>query len=285
MSNGRAGAVVITGASTGIGKACALRLDGMGFDVFAGVRREEDGEALRAEASTRLRSVHIDVTDQRSIDDAAEVVAASTGAAGLAGLVNNAGIGIGGPYEFLPIDRLREQLEVNFFGHVAVTQAFIPQLRTARGRIVNMSSIAGRMATPYIGPYSASKFALEAFTDSLRVELSPWDIKVSAIEPGAIVTPIWDKARETLDHLHDDFPEEAFVLYGDAIEKMRGFVDRAEREGIDTDRVARAVAHALTAKRPKARYLVGGDAKQQAFVARWLPTRLRDWLVKRELGL
>lgn len=277
------GAVVITGASTGIGKAIALRLDGLGFHVFAGVRRTEDGEALQREASDRLTPVRIDVTEQRSIDEAAEQIAA-TGLP-VTGLVNNAGIGSGGPYEFLPIDTIRAQFEVNYFGHIAVTQAFIPALRRTQGRIVNMGSIAGRMAAPFVGPYSASKFALEAFTDSLRVELSPWKIDISIIEPGVIATPIWDKANETISQLRSDLPEEALALYSDAIDAVDSWVDTSQKTAIDADKVAKAVEHALTAKRPKARYLVGGDAKQQAFVAKWIPTRLRDWLVKRDLGI
>ena len=277
------GAVVITGASTGIGKATALRLDNLGFHVFAGVRRTEDGEALQREASDRLTPLRIDVTEQRSIDEAAEQVAAS--GLPVTGLVNNAGVGTGGPYEFIPIDTLRMQFEVNYFGHVAVTQAFIPALRSTQGRIVNMGSIAGRMAPPFVGPYSASKFALEAFTDSLRVELAPWKIGVAIVEPGVIATPIWDKATETINQLRSDRPEEAFALYGDAIEAVERWVETSAETAIDADKVAQAVEHALTAKRPKARYLVGGDAKQQAILAKWVPTRLRDWLVKRDLGI
>jgi NAD(P)-dependent dehydrogenase (short-subunit alcohol dehydrogenase family) len=277
------GAVVITGASTGIGKATSLRLDNLGFRVFAGVRRTEDGEALQHDASDRLRPVHIDVTEQRSIDEAAEQIAAS--GYPLTALVNNAGVGTGGPYEFIPIDTLRMQFEVNYFGHVAVTQAFIPALRITQGRIVNMGSIAGRMAPPLVGSYSASKFAMEAFTDSLRVELSPWKIGVSIVEPGVIATPIWDKATKAISQFRSDMPEEAFSLYGDAIDAVERWVDESSETAIEADKVARAVEHALTAKRPKARYLVGGDAKQQAIVAKWIPTRLRDWLVKRDMGI
>jgi NAD(P)-dependent dehydrogenase (short-subunit alcohol dehydrogenase family) len=277
------GVVLITGASTGIGRACALRLDGLGFRVFAGVRRTEDGEGLQQDASDRLTPVRIDVTEQRSIDEAAEQIAASGHA--LTGLVNNAGVGTGGPYEFIPIDTLRMQFEVNYFGHVAVTQAFIPALRQTQGRIVNMGSIAGRMAPPFVGSYAASKFAMEAFTDSLRVELSPWKIAVSIIEPGVIATPIWEKATATISELRTEMPEEAFALYGDVIDAVERWVDESNETAIEADKVAKAVEHALTAKRPKARYLVGGDAKQQAIVAKWIPTRLRDWLVKRDLGI
>ena len=278
------GAVVITGASTGIGKACALRLDRLGFRVFAGVRREQDGAALRAEASERLSPLHIDVTEQRSIDDAAETVTTALGG-GLAGLVNNAGIGVGGPLEFLALDRIREQFEVNLFGQIAVTQAFLALIRKGQGRIVNMGSIAGRVAGPIIGPYSASKFALEAVTDSLRLELTPWKIHVCIVEPGNIDTPIWGKARDMVDRMDEEFSEEALALYGPILEQMRGWVESSAQAGIDADEVAKAVEHALTAKRPKTRYLVGNDAKQQAFIARWLPDRMRNWLIRRELGI
>jgi NAD(P)-dependent dehydrogenase (short-subunit alcohol dehydrogenase family) len=190
--------------------------------------------------------------------------------------VNNAGIGVAGPCEVLPMERIREQLDVNFFGQVAVSQAFIPHLRKVKGRIVNMGSIAGRVAAPYVGPYSGSKFALEAFTDSLRIELTPWQIKVAIVEPGSIGTPIWGKARDSTRQLGNDLPEEAIALYGDALGRVDGLIDRAEAHAINADEVVQAVVHALTSKRPKTRYLVGKDAKRQALFARSVPTVVRD---------
>src|SRR5688500_3137446 len=184
------GAVVITGASTGIGHACALDLDSHGCHVFAGVRREEDAERLRSERAF-IEPVRIDVTDADSIASARDRVGEAVGAAGLAGLVNNAGIAVPGPLEHLPIDELRRQLEVNLVGQVAVTQAFIPMLRTSRGRIVNIGSIGGRVALPMLGPYAASKHAIEGVSDSLRRELPPWGIEVSVVRPGPIATEIW----------------------------------------------------------------------------------------------
>src|SRR5258708_33287478 len=181
--------VVATGASTGIGEACALRLDRRGFHVFAGVRREVDGGALKQKASGRLTPILLDVTDASSIKSAAAAVAASLDEEGLSGLVNNAGIAIAGPLEFLPIDELRRQFEVNVIGQIAVTQAFLPLLRKGHGRIVNMGSISGRLAFPLLGPYAASKFALRALTTALRMELRPWGIPVSIIEPSGIATP------------------------------------------------------------------------------------------------
>ena len=278
-------AVVITGASTGIGEACALRLDRHGWRVFAGVRKEADGERLKQQASDRFAPITIDVTAQASIKSAAEVVASAVGEAGLAGLVNNAGITVPGPIEFLPIEELRRQLEVNTIGQIAVTQAFLPLIRKGHGRIVNMGSIGGRMATPFIGAYCASKFALEALTDSLRQELRPWDIGVSIVEPGSIATPIWEKGRAAADELEERLPQAARDLYGDAIDAFRRAVDKRAGAGIPADEVAKAVEHALTAKRPKTRYLVGMDARLPAVLAKVVPDRARDGLIARNLGL
>ena len=222
-----AGAVLVTGASTGIGAACALGLDRLGMRVFAGVRRATDGAALQRQASPLLTAVAIDVTDVNSIAGAARTITAVMGDAGLAGLVNNAGIVVPGPLEFLPLADLRRQLEINVVGQIAVTQAMLPLLRAARGRIVNMGSIGGRMATPFVGAYAASKFALEALTDALRVEVRPWRIGVSIIEPGAIATPIWQKSAREGERLREAMPAEAMRLYGQALEALRKGVARA----------------------------------------------------------
>src|SRR5579862_2288927 len=181
-------AVLITGASTGIGAACALYLDARGFRVFAGVRNPADGEALRARSSSRLAPVLLDVTNSDSLRDAAAVINETVSETGLHGLVNNAGIAVGGPLEVLPLDDLRRQFEVNVVGQLAVTQAMLPLLRKARGRIVNMGSIVGRAPVPLVGAYSMSKAAVAAMTTALRLELDLWGIDVSLIEPGAIAT-------------------------------------------------------------------------------------------------
>jgi NAD(P)-dependent dehydrogenase (short-subunit alcohol dehydrogenase family) len=277
--------VVITGASSGIGEACALHLDGLGCRVFAGVRNQADGEALKAKASARLTPVLLDVTDVASVDQAAEAVRAAVGTAGLAGLVNNAGIGGGGPLEVVPPADLRKVFEVNVIGPVAVTQAFLPLLRQGRGRIVNMGSIAGRAATPFIGPYSASKFALEALTDAMRMELQPWGIHVSIVEPGAIESRIWEKARQRADQMQAAAGPEARARYGEAIARVRDAMEQAARRAIPARAVAEAVAHALFASRPKTRYLVGLDARLRAVMAAWLPDRVQDWLLIRILKL
>jgi NAD(P)-dependent dehydrogenase (short-subunit alcohol dehydrogenase family) len=183
MSIGDGRAVVITGASTGIGAACAVHLDRLGFVVFAGVRKIEDGEALQRQGgANRLIPLILDVTDDGSIQQSRAIVAAHVGTNGLFGLINNAGIAVVGPLEAVPIPDLRRQLEINLIGQVAVTQTFLPLIRTARGRIVNMGSIAGRAAMPLMGPYSASKFALEAITDALRLEVQQWGIEVSIVD-------------------------------------------------------------------------------------------------------
>ncbi len=278
-------AVVITGASTGIGEACALRFDKLEFRVFAGVRKEADGERLQRQTSDRLSPVFLDVTDEASIASAAEAVVAAVGDAGLAGLVNNAGITIPGPLEFLPIEDLRLQIEVNLIGQIAVTQAFLPLLRQGKGRIVNMGSVGGRMATPFIGAYCASKFALEGATDSLRQELRPWGISVSIVEPGSIATPIWEKGVAAAEKLNEKLPQRAHDLYDTAVAAMRHAVDKRTGAGIPPDEVAKAVEHALTAKRPKTRYLVGLDARLPAVFAKILPDRVRDGMVARAMGL
>jgi NAD(P)-dependent dehydrogenase (short-subunit alcohol dehydrogenase family) len=276
--------VLITGASTGIGRATALHLDRLGWIVYAGVRKEADADALRAASSGNLIPVTLDVTDAASIRSAAEEIRAAVGEGGLQGLVNNAGIGVAGPVEFLPPDQFRRQFEVNVIGQVAVTQAVISLLRTARGRIVNMSSVGGRLASPMMAPYNASKFALEALTDALRLELRPWSIEVIAVQPGAIATPIWDKSVAAADALLATLPTAATELYGPAIENARRWAAKQAEDGSPPEAVARAVAHALTARRPRTRYVVGRDARIGMIIARFLPDRLRDTLLLRMAG-
>jgi NAD(P)-dependent dehydrogenase (short-subunit alcohol dehydrogenase family) len=278
------GAVVVTGASTGIGRATALHLDSLGFQVLAGIRREADADSLRSAGSERLEPLHIDVTDSGSIAAAAVRVNELTGEAGLAGLVNNAGTVIAGPLEVLPIEELRRQLEINLVGQVAVTQAMLPALRRASGRIVFMSSIGGRIALPFNAPYHASKFGIEAVGDSLRQELRPWGIEVSIVEPGSVATPIWAKGSSEGDRLSEGMSEDHVELYGETIDRFRTAALEIGEEGIPPERVAEVVAQALTAKRPKTRYLVGRDAKVRARVRRVIPDRVFDRLVARQLG-
>jgi NAD(P)-dependent dehydrogenase (short-subunit alcohol dehydrogenase family) len=270
---------VVTGASSGIGEACARRLAGLGFDVFAGVRRDEDGERLAREIPG-LSPLRIDVTDHDSIAAAARAVADATGGR-LAGLVNNAGIAVPAPLEHQPIADFRHQLEVNLIGQVAVTQAFLPQLRAARGRIVNVSSIGGKVAVPLLGAYAASKFALEGLSDTLRRELRPWRVEVSVIEPGTIATPIWDKGIASGDALQQGMSDEAQRDYGPLIATVRTASEQGARTGLPPDAVAKDVAHALTARKPRTRYLVGREAKSRGTAARFLPDRFIDSAIAR----
>jgi NAD(P)-dependent dehydrogenase (short-subunit alcohol dehydrogenase family) len=277
------GAVVITGASTGIGRAAALRLDGLGFQVFAGVRREADGERLAADAAGGVTPLILDVTDAEAIEAAARRVTEAVGDAGLRGLVNNAGIAQPAPIEILPIDALREQLEVNLVGQVAVTQAFLPLIRHAQGRVVNISSVGGRVSSPALGAYAASKFGIEAISDAMRMELHPWGIHVSVIEPGSFGTEIWRRGGEAADSTLGEVPEEKRALYDGLIAAVRRLASRTEARGKPPDAVVRAIVHALTARRPRTRYLVGTDARIQVALARLLPDRAFDALVRRML--
>ena len=273
---------LVTGSSTGIGRATALRLDSEGWRVFAGVRRQEDAESLKAEASDRLTPLMLDVTDGEAIAAAAELIAAELAGAGLDGLVNNAGVAVPSPLETIPIDDFRQQIEVNLTGQVAVTQALLPLIRKARGRIVFISSIGGRIAFPLTGAYHAAKFGVEAVGDVFRQELRPWGISVSIVEPGSIDTPIWNRGERKADQLENPVREE---LYGEAIESYRKVARKTAERGIPPEKVAAAIEHALEAGRPKARYLVGLDAKAQARLKPLVPTRVFDRVVARVMDL
>jgi len=266
--------VVVTGASSGIGEACARRLARAGWRVHAGVRRDEDAERLRNDG---LEPLVLDVTDEGSIAAAASQVGKP-----LAGLVNNAGVAVSMPLEALPLDELRRQLEINVIGQVAVTQAFLPALRTGRGRIVNVGSIAGRSALPFLGAYAASKHALEAATDALRVELRPFGIEVAIVEPGTIGTPIWAKGAQTFQRIAATLPDGALEPYAGRLAAFREAAAAAGRRGEPAEKVAEAIEHALTASKPKTRYLVGRDARRRARIER-LPDRLRDRVYERVL--
>jgi NAD(P)-dependent dehydrogenase (short-subunit alcohol dehydrogenase family) len=273
LSAGRC--VVVTGASSGIGEACALRLARTGWRVLAGVRKAADGERLREQG---LEPVTLDVTDAAAIAGAAERLGDDV----VHGLVNNAGIAVSMPLEFLPLDELRRQLEVNLIGQLAVTQAFLPYLRRAQGRIVNVGSIAGRSSLPFLGAYAASKHALEAVTDALRVELRPFGIEVAIVEPGTIATPIWTKGGENVQRLLAGLPADMLTLYGERMAALRNAAAAAAQRAEPAEEVAKVVEHALTAERPKTRYVVGRDARRRSRVER-LPDRLRDRVYERVL--
>ncbi len=270
-------AVLITGASTGIGHACAQYLAQLGWQVFAGARKAADADRLRAEG---LTPILIDVTDNDSIHSAASAITEALEGKGLDGLVNNAGIAIVGPLEYVALAALERQLAVNVTGQVAVTQAFLPLLRAARGRIVMMGSIGGRSALPFVGAYNASKFALEAIADTWRVELAPWRVHVSIIEPGAIRTPIWEKSATESASEWEQLPSSAHQGYGRILKAMPKILRAMNARGVPPERVAQAVAHALTSPRPRNRYVVGMDARWRLWLER-LPDALRDRIIRR----
>ncbi len=276
--------VLVTGSSTGIGRATALRLDAAGWRVFAGVRKQEDADSLRAAGSDRLTPVTLDVTDAEAISAAAALLGDELGSAGLNGLVNNAGVAIPSPLETMPIEAFRRQIEVNLTGQVAVTQAVLPLIRSARGRIVFVSSIGGRIAFPLTGAYHAAKFGVEAVGDVFRQELRRWGISVSIIEPGSIDTPIWDSGERAADEIGGDLGARE-ELYGKAIASYRKVTRNLAERGIQPDKVAEVVEHALSASRPRSRYLVGLDAKTQARLKLVIPTRIWDRIVARIMNL
>jgi NAD(P)-dependent dehydrogenase (short-subunit alcohol dehydrogenase family) len=268
--------VLVTGASSGIGRATVRRLDSAGWKVFAGVRREQDAAALKAEGSARLEPLLLDVLDPEAIAAAAERIEAEPG--GLDGLVPNAGNALAGPLETLPLDTFREQLELNVTAQLATIQATMPAIRRARGRIVLMSSDGGRVALPYTGAYHASKYGIEAIGDSLRQELSPWGIKVVLVLPGAIDTEIWARGEVAADKFYEESPRTR-QLYGSQTDRYREFIHEVAKDAIPAEKVAEKVEVALTRRRPKARYMVGLDAHLAARLGPVLPPVIFDWAI------
>jgi NAD(P)-dependent dehydrogenase (short-subunit alcohol dehydrogenase family) len=273
-------AVIVTGASTGIGQAMVETFAANGIRVFAAVR-----DLTTVAEHPLVTPVRLDVTSAQEARDAAEVVGqALNGETLLRGIVNNAGIAVGGPLEFLDLDDMRRQLEVNVVGQLAVTQAFLPLLRQhGKGRIVFTSSIAGRMAAPLIGPYAASKHALNGMAESLRRELKPWGIGVSVLAPATVSTPIWDKAGDDIDDVVAKLPPQAFEFYGSAFDTMRSLSKEARNGGIPASKVAEAAHHAVFARRAKAEYLVGTEAKMVATLSNVLPYRTFDKAVRKQM--
>ncbi len=274
--------VLITGASSGIGKASVLILAEKGFKVFAGVRKQSDADKL---ASENITPVFIDVNDHNSVDKAYNEISEKISQTGLWGLVNNAGIAVAGPLEFLPIEKLRLQMETNVIGQVKVTQAFLPLLRKAKGRILNISSIAGFTAFPFKGAYCASKHAIEAITDSLRRELSPWKIHVCSIEPGIIRTNIWQSSMSLLEESINSMPEKAkqyyYPFYEVLIEKTR---KKVEKNAIPPEHAAEVIYKALTTQNPRPRYLVGNDARFLNMI-KFLPDIFLDRCICSKTGI
>jgi NAD(P)-dependent dehydrogenase (short-subunit alcohol dehydrogenase family) len=277
--------IVITGASTGIGRACALTLDGKGFRVFAGVRKDADGAALRAVASEALTPVYIDVTDAASIAAMAEQVSSAVGDAGLAGLVNNAGSTLPGPVEYLSLSGFRHQLEVNLVGPLAVTQALLPLLRRGGGRVVNVTSAAGKAGVPLMAPYVAAKHGLEGLSDVLRLEFRRLGIEVSVVEPGFIATAMGGKLQRDTEEAIRCLPQDGQRRYGPQLEAVAENISEHAASGSGPEVVAEAVVHALTSDRPRTRYPVGDGAKRMLLLRRILPDRRFDRIILRAAGL
>ncbi len=269
---------LITGTSTGIGEACAALLAERGWTVYAGVRRAEDGDRVKAQHTGDVRPVILDVTKADDISRVIAEITADVGDRGLQALVNNAGVGVGGPTEYLTDEDWRWTFDVNLFAVVALTTAAIPLLRAGHGHVVHIGSIGGRVSSPGLAPYSASKHALEAFAEAERHEFarSGTPIKVSLVEPGEIATAIWDKADTSIDDIERKLDDAGRRRYGWLMDQARGFIDEGREKGIPPSKVADVVEQALTATKPKARYLVGQDAKLAGHVVTRLPDRLRD---------
>jgi NAD(P)-dependent dehydrogenase (short-subunit alcohol dehydrogenase family) len=252
-----------------------------GYTAFAGVRNSADAQRLRSIGSN-VRPVLLDVTDGASIEQAKVEVAASGVA--LRGVVSNAGIAVGGPLEHLPIDDLRRQFEVNVLGALALVQAFAVELPPVAGRVVFVGSISGRLAVPYVGAYSASKFALRAISDSLRLELAPAGIAVALVEPGSVKTPIWQKGRASQDRVMASLTSTHRPYYRDAMLRVLAQTEAEERDGMAVETVATAIVHALTSPKPRPRYLLGTPARMGGILA-LLPPRWRDRAVRASMRL
>jgi len=273
--------VLVTGAGRGIGAAAALRLAAAGWDVHAGVRREQDGVALAEQSLARVHLVQLDVTSAEDIAALNERLPAS-----LDGVVNNAGIALGGPIEGLALEHIRRQFEVNLIGQVAVTQAVLARLRASRGRVVFVSSLSGRVATPMLGAYCASKFALEGLADTLRMELRPWRVRVSLIEPAQTDTAMWRGADAALEEAISTLAAEQRALYAHHIEGMRTkMIPMSQRAARSPEDVAAAIERALTDRRPRARYVVGPGPRVQAALSRLTPTPLLDATLRKAAGV
>ena len=269
---------LVTGTSTGIGEACVARLAERGWTVFAGVRRAEDGDRVKAQHPGDVRPVMLDVSNRDDMRRVIDDIERDVGASGLQGLVNNAGVGVGGPFEYVTEEDWRFVFDVNLFAVVALTKAAIPLLRTGGGRIVHIGSIGGRLSSAGLAPYSASKHALEALAESQRHELGRLDppIRVALIEPGEVKTPIWDKGDTSVEDIERALDDVGRQRYQWLQDQSRGFIDEGRTKGVPPSKVADAIEHALTASRPKARYLVGPDAKLAGHIATRLPDRARD---------
>lgn len=280
-TNGAGRGILVTGASTGIGRALALRLDALGFRVFAAVRKEADQASFPEGA--RLTPIRLDVTDARSIAAARAAIAASLGDDGLFGLINNAGLSFRAPLEFVPLEELRALFEVNVFGALAVTQAFLPLLRRAKGRVVNISSFTATSITPFHGPYSSSKATLNALSEALRLELKPLGVDVAVMVVGGVRTPLWEKAADATERIVRQLPAERLAPYAERQRAAFEYFRRRGTAGLTPEAAADLIARSLTDARPKRNYFVGCDAVFYHWLNFVLRGRLRDFVILRML--
>jgi NAD(P)-dependent dehydrogenase (short-subunit alcohol dehydrogenase family) len=278
-------AVLVTGTSTGIGRATALLLDKLGYQVFASVRSLQDGDELCKSASKKLTSVLLDVTDEAAVARLRDKIADAVGEQGLWGLVNNAGISFRAPLEFVPMSEFRRLYESNVFGLLAVTQAFLPLIRRAQGRIVNVGSIAALMVTPFHGTYSSAKLAVNGITNALRLEVKPFGVQVSLMIYGGVRTAIWDSTARSTADIIKQLPPEFKDLYAERQRKALEFFFSRGRKGLLPEEAAQPIIHALTAKRPRRTYFAGSDAKFYNLLDKVLYGRLRDWVTLQTLGM
>jgi NAD(P)-dependent dehydrogenase (short-subunit alcohol dehydrogenase family) len=277
--------ILVTGASTGIGWATSLELAEKGWRVFAAVRKEADAKKLRDASSGKITTVIMDIVDYESVKRGAQEIEKALGGDGLDALFNNAGISVQGPLEIIPIELFEQQIRVNVFGHVFVTQTFLPLLRKAKGRIVFTSSESGRMTLPLMAPYSSSKFALEAVASALRIELRPWKIKVSCVELQTIKTPMWEKIDTSTEKLMASLPKQTRDLYQKELKTLSVFPKWQAEMGISMKKAVRVIIRALSARSPKARYLVGYEARLLVYSHAITPTWMMDWIASKSLIL
>jgi NAD(P)-dependent dehydrogenase (short-subunit alcohol dehydrogenase family) len=278
MKEALAKTILVTGASSGIGWATSLDLARKGWHVFAAVRKEADANKLLNASSGKITTVIMDIVDYESVIRGVKEIEKMLGGEGLDALFNNAGISVQGPMEIIPIEMFEQQMRVNVFGNLFVTQTFLPLIRKAKGRIIFMSSESGRVTIPLVGPYSASKFALEAVANALRVELRPSRVKVSLVEASTIKTPMWEKINTTTEILLSSITQQAKDLYKEELNTLRVFPVRQADAGIPMEEVIRVINRALESPRPKARYIVGWEAKLAIYGNAILPTSIVDWI-------
>jgi NAD(P)-dependent dehydrogenase (short-subunit alcohol dehydrogenase family) len=277
--------ILVTGASTGIGWATSLNLAEKGWRVFAAVRKEADAQKLLDASSNKVTPVIMDIVDYESVKRAKRGIEKALGGAGLDALFNNAGISVQGPLEIIPIELFEQQIRVNVFGHIFVTQTFLPLLRKAQGNIVFTSSESGKMTLPLMGPYSASKFALEAVANAFRIELRPWKVRVSLVEVQTIKTPMWEKIDTSTEKLIASLPQQAKDLYRDELKTLSVFPKWQAEMGISMKKAVRVIIRALNARSPKARYVVGYEARLLIYNFAIWPTWMMDWIASKSLIL